>query len=141
MARASRRVRAAVVAGAPCTYPTTTTTEDPPGGGSGPGAPDGASGGVIFTEDQIWYEGFEFPMSPLQWPTNGAVEIRFRSPLDDGTSGGRDHTSPPSGDPFTFDKKNNGFDATNPWAFGIYENLTGNDLAEFADYTEPPSEI
>jgi hypothetical protein len=136
-----RRVRVAVTASAPCTYPVVDGGTSPPGGGTGPGAPGGGVvGPVALAEEWIWYDGFEFIRSPISFASNGTVEIAFRDPLDDGLSGGRDSTNPPPGDPFEMvDKSQGGFSRTNPWIPGVNENLTdGGD--GYMDYTAPPTE-
>ncbi len=138
MARTSRRVRVAVTAGEPCTYPTPDESTSPPGGGSGPGSPDAPSGAIGLGEDFIWYSGFEFSAPLLAIPSNGIVELRFRDPLNDGVSGGGVPSAPPSGDPNTFDHGKGGPTTTFLDTFSISVNDGGG--FDGPETTSPPSE-
>lgn len=110
MARASRRVRAAVVAGAPCTYPTTTTTEDPPGGGTGPGSPGGAAGGVSLVDDEEASPAFDFAPSPIYYQTDGSVMRGLAGTFNEDYTGGGSSSTPDIGHNLDGDAPPGGFE-------------------------------
>ena len=112
MAATSRRVRAAVTVGAPCTYPTTAATTEPPDGGTGPGAPDGASGGVALAEDEEATIGYDFAPSPLNIGTDGTTVFGFGSVFNEYAGSSGSSEAPDSGHTLGGDFTTDGFETT-----------------------------
>lgn len=144
LARSRRRVRTAVTAGAPCTYPDAPTTPPAgPGGGTGPGPSGGSSGPVDIDPDEDVDGGRSFERSPLAKPID-EMEFDFVAPIDDsdggGDNGGGQH---PMGDPLgSGDETTNGFGGVgiDRDGFGVQVRFYPNgDFSYGFDYTPPPN--
>jgi hypothetical protein len=141
MMRSSRRVRNAVAAGLPCTYPTVESGDEPTEGGEGPGAPGEPSGGVVLAVDETFAGPvYPFPMSPLLEPDPMGFAIGdFGSDYDNGNNDliGGQRVDLPNDGPDTF----SGGAPTNGASFGndIFQPFTaGNDSGWGGSFTPPP---